>query len=65
GTKHDNDGDTNSLYGYGGDDSDGGHEPQIFKNQPDVSDDSRLFCANCEVFDQHWTEDCPNQDETF
>ncbi|KAJ1976974.1 hypothetical protein H4R34_003769 [Dimargaris verticillata] len=65
GTKYNDGEETNSLYGYGGDDSDGGSEPQIFKNQPDVGDDSRLFCANCEVFDQHWTEDCPNQDETF
>ncbi|KAK9728060.1 hypothetical protein K7432_001312 [Basidiobolus ranarum] len=24
-----------------------------------------MHCENCEEFGDHWTEDCPNQDETF
>ncbi|CEP17691.1 hypothetical protein [Parasitella parasitica] len=24
-----------------------------------------LYCVNCDVFDTHSTDDCPNQDETF
>ncbi|KAL7321282.1 hypothetical protein PS15m_001068 [Mucor circinelloides] len=26
---------------------------------------SSYYCVNCDVFDTHPTEDCPNQDETF
>ncbi|RUS29555.1 hypothetical protein BC938DRAFT_480523 [Jimgerdemannia flammicorona] len=28
-------------------------------------EDERPFCDNCEEFGLHWTECCPNQDETF
>ncbi|CAG8563493.1 6168_t:CDS:2, partial [Cetraspora pellucida] len=27
--------------------------------------DERPYCDNCEEHGLHWTEDCPNQDETF
>ncbi|KAJ1679840.1 hypothetical protein EV182_001225, partial [Spiromyces aspiralis] len=36
----------------------------IFKGNSSV-DASRPYCDNCEEFDLHWTEDCPNLDETF
>ncbi|ORX96774.1 hypothetical protein K493DRAFT_314342 [Basidiobolus meristosporus CBS 931.73] len=28
-------------------------------------DSDRMYCDNCEEFDLHWTDECPNQDETF
>ncbi|KAJ1650187.1 hypothetical protein IWQ61_008943 [Dispira simplex] len=37
----------------------------VFKNEPDYYETSRPFCDNCEMFSDHWTEECPNQDETF
>ncbi|KAK9729396.1 hypothetical protein K7432_000277 [Basidiobolus ranarum] len=34
--------------------------------ESDVGDDSdRAYCDNCEEFDLHWTDECPNQDEVI
>ncbi|EPB81853.1 hypothetical protein HMPREF1544_11402 [Mucor circinelloides 1006PhL] len=48
-----------------------GHEVMTCSayKQNTVMDDygsrSSYYCVNCDVFDTHPTEDCPNQDETF
>ncbi|KAJ1922494.1 hypothetical protein IWQ60_006485 [Tieghemiomyces parasiticus] len=39
--------------------------PAPFKTVPDYYNSSRPFCDNCEMFGDHWTEDCPDQDATF
>ncbi|KAJ1921369.1 hypothetical protein H4219_000686 [Mycoemilia scoparia] len=36
----------------------------LFKGSSSV-DANRAYCDNCEEFDLHWTDDCPNLDETF
>ncbi|CAG8487903.1 8303_t:CDS:2 [Acaulospora morrowiae] len=31
----------------------------------DTKDGGKPYCDNCEEYGLHWTDDCPNQDETF
>ncbi|KAJ1931559.1 hypothetical protein EC988_009748, partial [Linderina pennispora] len=36
----------------------------LFKQEA-KTDSSRMYCDNCEAFTDHWTSDCPHDDETF
>ncbi|KAJ2378866.1 hypothetical protein IW150_000533 [Coemansia sp. RSA 2607] len=36
----------------------------LFKQESTI-DSTRPYCDNCELFNDHWTEDCPHGDEMF